>query len=77
MHSYNPHLRPAQQDADVVNVSLKLTLTNLISLVSRGLVGRQGGGTRDLLGRGRCQTMPMETAQKAGVLGDPTMACRD
>lgn len=39
MHSYNPLLRPAQQDADVVNVSLKLTLTNLISLVSHGLVG--------------------------------------
>lgn len=34
MHSYNPHLRPAERDSDVVNVSLKLTLTNLISLVS-------------------------------------------
>ncbi|ELK32604.1 Acetylcholine receptor subunit gamma [Myotis davidii] len=35
MHSYNPHLRPAERDADVVNVSLKLTLTNLISLNER------------------------------------------
>lgn len=34
MHNYNPHLRPAEHDSDVVNVSLKLTLTNLISLVS-------------------------------------------
>lgn len=39
MHSYNPHLRPAERDTDVVNVSLKLTLTNLISLVSRRPVG--------------------------------------
>ncbi|KAK1336746.1 hypothetical protein QTO34_002781 [Cnephaeus nilssonii] len=30
-----PPLRPAQRDADVVNVSLKLTLTNLISLNER------------------------------------------
>uniref|UniRef100_A0A671ETQ9 Cholinergic receptor nicotinic gamma subunit n=1 Tax=Rhinolophus ferrumequinum TaxID=59479 RepID=A0A671ETQ9_RHIFE len=35
MHDYNPHLRPAQRDSDVVNVSLKLTLTNLISLNER------------------------------------------
>ncbi|XP_037377830.1 acetylcholine receptor subunit gamma isoform X1 [Talpa occidentalis] len=35
MHNYNPHLRPAQRDSDVVNVSLKLTLTNLISLNER------------------------------------------
>uniref|UniRef100_A0A8C7A7Q2 Cholinergic receptor nicotinic gamma subunit n=1 Tax=Neovison vison TaxID=452646 RepID=A0A8C7A7Q2_NEOVI len=35
MHSYNPHLRPAERDSDVVNVSLKLTLTNLISLNER------------------------------------------
>ncbi|XP_024419907.2 acetylcholine receptor subunit gamma isoform X2 [Desmodus rotundus] len=35
MHSYNPHLRPAERDTDVVNVSLKLTLTNLISLNER------------------------------------------
>uniref|UniRef100_A0A452UKH7 Cholinergic receptor nicotinic gamma subunit n=1 Tax=Ursus maritimus TaxID=29073 RepID=A0A452UKH7_URSMA len=34
MNNYNPHLRPAERDSDVVNVSLKLTLTNLISLVS-------------------------------------------
>lgn len=34
MSSYDPHLRPAERDSDVVNVSLKLTLTNLISLVS-------------------------------------------
>lgn len=39
MRSYNPHLRPAEHDTDVVNVSLKLTLTNLISLVS----GRPAG----------------------------------
>ncbi|XP_066201550.1 acetylcholine receptor subunit gamma [Saccopteryx leptura] len=35
MQSYNPHLRPAERDTDVVNVSLKLTLTNLISLNER------------------------------------------
>ncbi|KAM4835869.1 acetylcholine receptor subunit gamma [Thomomys bottae] len=35
MHSYDPHLRPAEHDSDVVNVSLKLTLTNLISLNER------------------------------------------
>ncbi|ELK17104.1 Acetylcholine receptor subunit gamma [Pteropus alecto] len=32
MHNYDPHLRPAERDSDLVNVSLKLTLTNLISL---------------------------------------------
>ncbi|XP_004701736.1 acetylcholine receptor subunit gamma [Echinops telfairi] len=35
MRSYDPHVRPAEQEADVVNVSLKLTLTNLISLNER------------------------------------------
>lgn len=40
MRDYDPHLRPAQHDGDVVNVSLKLTLTNLISLVS--LLGEGG-----------------------------------
>lgn len=40
MHNYDPHLRPAERDSDVVNVSLKLTLTNLISLVSRGPTAR-------------------------------------
>ncbi|XP_030181635.1 acetylcholine receptor subunit gamma [Lynx canadensis] len=35
MHNYDPHLRPAERDSDVVNVSLKLTLTNLISLNER------------------------------------------
>nr|XP_020028390.1 acetylcholine receptor subunit gamma isoform X2 [Castor canadensis] len=35
MSSYDPHLRPAERDSDVVNVSLKLTLTNLISLNER------------------------------------------
>ncbi|XP_004637375.1 acetylcholine receptor subunit gamma isoform X2 [Octodon degus] len=35
MRSYDPHLRPAEHDTDVVNVSLKLTLTNLISLNER------------------------------------------
>lgn len=42
MRNYDPHLRPAERDSDVVNVSLKLTLTNLISLVSyrrRGMMG--------------------------------------
>lgn len=42
MRNYDPHLRPAEHDSDVVNVSLKLTLTNLISLVScrrRGVMG--------------------------------------
>lgn len=39
MHSYNPQLRPAERGTDVVNVSLKLTLTNLISLVSRRPAG--------------------------------------
>lgn len=46
MQGYNPHLRPAEHDSDVVNVSLKLTLTNLISLVSTGLCvcrGRRQG----------------------------------
>lgn len=45
MLNYNPHLRPAERDSDVVNVSLKLTLTNLISLVSHrpaGWLGRRG-----------------------------------
>uniref|UniRef100_A0A8D2D6Q0 Cholinergic receptor nicotinic gamma subunit n=1 Tax=Sciurus vulgaris TaxID=55149 RepID=A0A8D2D6Q0_SCIVU len=35
MHSYDPHQRPAERDSDIVNVSLKLTLTNLISLNER------------------------------------------
>ncbi|XP_021021963.1 acetylcholine receptor subunit gamma isoform X2 [Mus caroli] len=35
MRNYDPHLRPAERDSDVVNVSLKLTLTNLISLNER------------------------------------------
>ncbi|XP_040609042.1 acetylcholine receptor subunit gamma isoform X4 [Mesocricetus auratus] len=35
MRNYNPHLRPAEHDSDIVNVSLKLTLTNLISLNER------------------------------------------
>uniref|UniRef100_A0A8C3YV22 Cholinergic receptor nicotinic gamma subunit n=1 Tax=Catagonus wagneri TaxID=51154 RepID=A0A8C3YV22_9CETA len=35
MHNYNAHLRPAKHDSDIVNVSLKLTLTNLISLNER------------------------------------------
>uniref|UniRef100_A0A5F9CCC8 Cholinergic receptor nicotinic gamma subunit n=1 Tax=Oryctolagus cuniculus TaxID=9986 RepID=A0A5F9CCC8_RABIT len=35
MRDYDPHLRPAEHDSDVVNVSLKLTLTNLISLNER------------------------------------------
>uniref|UniRef100_A0A8C5P0A9 Cholinergic receptor, nicotinic, gamma polypeptide n=1 Tax=Jaculus jaculus TaxID=51337 RepID=A0A8C5P0A9_JACJA len=35
MRSYDPHLRPAEHESDVVNVSLKLTLTNLISLNER------------------------------------------
>ncbi|XP_012657622.1 acetylcholine receptor subunit gamma isoform X2 [Otolemur garnettii] len=35
MRDYNPQLRPAERDSDVVNVSLKLTLTNLISLNER------------------------------------------
>lgn len=47
MQGYNPHLRPAEHDSDVVNVSLKLTLTNLISLVSTGLCVCVGGGGRD------------------------------
>lgn len=57
MHNYNPHLRPAEHDSDVVNVSLKLTLTNLISLVSHRPVGQWGTqrpsvpGPWDLLGR--------------------------
>lgn len=51
MRNYDPHLRPAERDSDVVNVSLKLTLTNLISLVScrskgggEEAVGREAGG---------------------------------
>ncbi|XP_072496591.1 acetylcholine receptor subunit gamma isoform X2 [Notamacropus eugenii] len=35
MRHYNPNVRPAELDSDVVNVSLKLTLTNLISLNER------------------------------------------
>uniref|UniRef100_A0A6I8MZ32 Cholinergic receptor nicotinic gamma subunit n=1 Tax=Ornithorhynchus anatinus TaxID=9258 RepID=A0A6I8MZ32_ORNAN len=35
MRDYNKHLRPAERDSDIVNVSLKLTLTNLISLNER------------------------------------------
>uniref|UniRef100_A0A7N5JA20 Cholinergic receptor nicotinic gamma subunit n=1 Tax=Ailuropoda melanoleuca TaxID=9646 RepID=A0A7N5JA20_AILME len=35
MNNYDPHLRPAERDSDVVNVTLKLTLTNLISLNER------------------------------------------
>ncbi|PNI70328.1 CHRNG isoform 2 [Pan troglodytes] len=35
MQNYDPNLRPAERDSDVVNVSLKLTLTNLISLNER------------------------------------------
>ncbi|XP_068945236.1 acetylcholine receptor subunit gamma [Petaurus breviceps papuanus] len=35
MRNYNPSLRPAEMDSDIVNVSLKLTLTNLISLNER------------------------------------------
>ncbi|XP_012892702.1 PREDICTED: acetylcholine receptor subunit gamma isoform X2 [Dipodomys ordii] len=35
MRNYDPLLRPAERDSDVVNVSLKLTLTNLISLNER------------------------------------------
>uniref|UniRef100_A0A7N4UXA4 Cholinergic receptor nicotinic gamma subunit n=1 Tax=Sarcophilus harrisii TaxID=9305 RepID=A0A7N4UXA4_SARHA len=35
MRNYNPNLRPAEMDSDVINVSLKLTLTNLISLNER------------------------------------------
>lgn len=53
MHSYNPHLRPAERDSDVVNVSLKLTLTNLISLVSCGPTDAEGGGGRGT-GPGTC-----------------------
>lgn len=34
---HDPTWRPAEHDSDVVNASLKLTLTNLISLVSTGL----------------------------------------
>ncbi|KAM8953727.1 acetylcholine receptor subunit gamma [Pelodytes ibericus] len=32
MKNYNKNLRPAKQDGDIISVSLKLTLTNLISL---------------------------------------------
>uniref|UniRef100_A0A8C0H2A2 Neurotransmitter-gated ion-channel ligand-binding domain-containing protein n=1 Tax=Chelonoidis abingdonii TaxID=106734 RepID=A0A8C0H2A2_CHEAB len=35
MTNYNRNLRPAQGEGDIINVTLKLTLTNLISLVSR------------------------------------------
>uniref|UniRef100_A0A674JAX1 Neurotransmitter-gated ion-channel ligand-binding domain-containing protein n=1 Tax=Terrapene triunguis TaxID=2587831 RepID=A0A674JAX1_9SAUR len=35
MTNYNRDLRPAQGEGDIINVTLKLTLTNLISLVSR------------------------------------------
>lgn len=50
MHSYDPHLRPAERDTDVVNVSLKLTLTNLISLVSGGEQREPQAGTGTLWG---------------------------
>ncbi|XP_066458690.1 acetylcholine receptor subunit gamma isoform X2 [Eleutherodactylus coqui] len=35
MKNYNKDLRPAKQDGDIISVSLKLTLTNLISLNER------------------------------------------
>ncbi|XP_075720220.1 acetylcholine receptor subunit gamma [Rhinoderma darwinii] len=35
MTSYNKDLRPAEKDGDIISVSLKLTLTNLISLNER------------------------------------------
>uniref|UniRef100_F7DHW1 Cholinergic receptor nicotinic gamma subunit n=1 Tax=Monodelphis domestica TaxID=13616 RepID=F7DHW1_MONDO len=35
MRNYNPNLRPAEVDSDIINVTLKLTLTNLISLNER------------------------------------------
>lgn len=59
MNNYDPHLRPAERDSDVVNVTLKLTLTNLISLVSHRPAGQRGRQRAsvprpwDLLGRVR------------------------
>ncbi|CAM4715348.1 acetylcholine receptor subunit gamma [Lepidochelys kempii] len=35
MTNYNRNLRPAQREGDIINVTLKLTLTNLISLNER------------------------------------------
>ncbi|KAE8603590.1 hypothetical protein XENTR_v10014379 [Xenopus tropicalis] len=35
MKNYNKNLRPAEKDGDIVSVSIKLTLTNLISLNER------------------------------------------
>uniref|UniRef100_A0A8C8S3M4 Cholinergic receptor nicotinic gamma subunit n=1 Tax=Pelusios castaneus TaxID=367368 RepID=A0A8C8S3M4_9SAUR len=35
MANYNRNLRPAQREGDIINVTLKLTLTNLISLNER------------------------------------------
>lgn len=58
MRDYDPHLRPAQHEADVVNVSLKLTLTNLISLVS--LVGPGQGKGAPLLYVGDMVSAPLE-----------------
>lgn len=33
MNNYNRNLRPAKKDGDIISVSIKLTLTNLITLV--------------------------------------------
>lgn len=89
MHSYDPHLRPAERDSDVVNVSLKLTLTNLISLVSCGPTDAEGGGGRGT-GPGTCWGVEGagsssrglgggagQAARGARVLWDPTVAYRD
>lgn len=71
MHNYNPHLRPAERDSDVVNVSLKLTLTNLISLVSRRPGGWQGRGDQHTWALGPAGER-RELAPAARMGEDPT-----
>lgn len=87
MHSYDPHLRPAERDSDVVNVSLKLTLTNLISLVSCGPTDAEGGGGRAQAPGPAGEWKGLapaagawgagQAARGARVLWDPTVAYRD
>lgn len=53
MKGYNKHVRPTEKSGDITKVSIKVTLTNLISLVSkmesRGLILTQLLTTRNWL----------------------------
>lgn len=39
MKGYNKNVRPMEKSGDITKVSIKMTLTNLISLVSRACPG--------------------------------------